>query len=395
MIELLRRTCCCSTLDVLTSWEGAPKGRAPGCCRVYPNPTPWVLQGCVLTCHAAPGLGHLYAPLVTLARSPRKALAAPGCAAPPAGFPVASPCVKREAPALGAGGGVIQTPGGALRGLSRCGGGGGPVGGRSAGDRWCGGVAVPQCGLGRRLLGIGGGPPAQPGDGVLTVVETRILVGAHASRHPCAPMPVPWCFALCCLTIVAGLCNVHPPSFTCFEADQACPLSPQGSRGSQAVRADGSGVLRGVRAIPLLRGTLFWFKVDSAASGLPDPGAYSGSALPMPQPPAPGLAPEAKGEVRDQRTAADSDGCNCAGGDAGGGGGGIARWTESFQGPDQGTGRAGSGGDEGCAQSGAADGDAAQRRSKTWHAAHHRPGAAPAFAGVPAEAPPAKRQRQG
>ncbi len=161
------------------------------------------------------------------------------------------------------------------------------------------------------------------------------------------------------------------------------------------MRADGSGVLRGVRAIPLLRGTLFWFQVDSAASGLPDLGTNPGSALPMAQPPAPGWAPEAKGEAREQRTAADSGGCNRAGGDAGSGGGGIASWTGSFQGPDQGTGRAGSGGDEGGAQSGAADGDAAQRRSKTWHAAHHRSGAAPALAGVPAEAPAAKRQRQG
>ena len=175
-------------------------------------PRAWVLQGCVLTCHAAPGLGHLYAPLVTLARSPRKALAASGSAAPRTGLLVASPRVKREEPALGAGGGVIQTPRGALRGHLRCGGGGGPVGGRLAGDRWCGGVAVPECGLGRRPLGIAGGPPAQAGAGVLTVVETRILVSAHTLRHPRALISVPWCFTLGCLTSVAGLCNAHPPS---------------------------------------------------------------------------------------------------------------------------------------------------------------------------------------
>ncbi len=31
-----------------------------------------------------------------------------------------------------------------------------------------------------------------------------------------------------------------------------------------AVRTEGSGALRGVRIINLLRDTLFWFKVDSA-----------------------------------------------------------------------------------------------------------------------------------
>ena len=38
----------------------------------------------------------------------------------------------------------------------------------------------------------------------------------------------------------------------------------QGGLGSLAVRTLGSGALRGVRIINLLRGTLFWFKVDSA-----------------------------------------------------------------------------------------------------------------------------------
>ena len=38
----------------------------------------------------------------------------------------------------------------------------------------------------------------------------------------------------------------------------------QGEHGSLAVRTEGSGALRGVRVINLIRGTLFWFKVDSA-----------------------------------------------------------------------------------------------------------------------------------
>ncbi|EIE26770.1 hypothetical protein COCSUDRAFT_59281 [Coccomyxa subellipsoidea C-169] len=40
----------------------------------------------------------------------------------------------------------------------------------------------------------------------------------------------------------------------------------RGQHGSLAVRTEGSGALRGVRIINLFRGTLFWFKVDSAVS---------------------------------------------------------------------------------------------------------------------------------
>ncbi len=43
-------------------------------------------------------------------------------------------------------------------------------------------------------------------------------------------------------------------------------MCAQGQHGSLAVRTEGSGALRGVRIINLFRGTLFWFKVDSAVS---------------------------------------------------------------------------------------------------------------------------------
>ena len=43
----------------------------------------------------------------------------------------------------------------------------------------------------------------------------------------------------------------------------------QGGQGSLAVRTEGSGALGAVRVINLLRGTVFWFRVDSAVPGLP------------------------------------------------------------------------------------------------------------------------------
>ena len=51
--------------------------------------------------------------------------------------------------------------------------------------------------------------------------------------------------------------------------DQACLTHAQGGQGSLAVRTEGSGALDAVRVINLLRGTVFWFRVDSAVPGLP------------------------------------------------------------------------------------------------------------------------------
>ena len=126
-------------------------------------------------------------------------------------------------------------------------------------------------------------------------------------------------------------------------------LALQGSAGSQAVRAAGSGVLRGVRAIPLLRGTLFWFVVDSAAPGgaparsapaqLPNPDAGS------PNPGSAGRAPPAREPGRAQEQL----------------GGRLPQ-----------PGCSGRGSGEGGEHCDAAGGDGAQQRSKAWHAARHR-----------------------
>jgi len=43
--------------------------------------------------------------------------------------------------------------------------------------------------------------------------------------------------------------------------------STQGGRGSLAVRTEGTGALKAVRIINLLRDTLFWFEVDAANPG--------------------------------------------------------------------------------------------------------------------------------
>ena len=53
----------------------------------------------------------------------------------------------------------------------------------------------------------------------------------------------------------------------------------QGGQGSLAVRTEGSGALVCVRLIHLLRGTLFWFKVDSAQPGVLPQYAAPGSPL--------------------------------------------------------------------------------------------------------------------
>lgn len=55
-------------------------------------------------------------------------------------------------------------------------------------------------------------------------------------------------------------------------------MAAQGGQGSLAVRTEGSGALMCVRLIHLIRGTVFWFKVDSAQPGLP-PHAAPGSPL--------------------------------------------------------------------------------------------------------------------
>ena len=120
-------------------------------------------QGCVLTCHASHGLGHLFAPLVTLARAPSRAQrphaaaaerAAPQTvAAPSAAPPALAVHVKREEDVPGGSGG--STPG---KGVG-------------LGCSW---------GSGAHLLPAGGG--------VLTVVETRILVRACLGSWPWRPV---------------------------------------------------------------------------------------------------------------------------------------------------------------------------------------------------------------
>ena len=126
-------------------------------------------------------------------------------------------------------------------------------------------------------------------------------------------------------------------------------LGLQGSAGSQAVRAAGSGVLRGVRAIPLLRGTLFWFVVDSAVlAGAP---ALSAPAQ-LPEPDARFSNPA--GNATPALPAREQ---------------GWAQETLEAKPTQSGFGGRGTGvGNEHC---GVADGDAAQQRSKAWHAAHH------------------------
>lgn len=164
---------------------------------------------------------------------------------------------------------------------------------------------------------------------------------------------------LCCmLALVSGLLSFPAANLISFCTAphcwrrQACLAQlvpvPQGSAGSQAVRAAGSGVLRGVRAIPLLRGTLFWFVVDSAAPGgaparsapaqLPSPDAGS------PNPGSAGPAPPAREPGRAQ---------------------------ERLDGRLPQPGRSGRGSGVGDGQCDATDG-AAQQRSKAWHAARHR-----------------------
>ena len=113
-------------------------------------------QGCVLTCHASPSLGHLYAPLVTLARTPSGAHSA--CAARAAARTVAS--LLAAPPALAV---CMKCEHGALGGSRGC------TRGKDIGSE-CG------WGSGVNLLLAGGG--------VLTVVETRILVGACAVHGP-------------------------------------------------------------------------------------------------------------------------------------------------------------------------------------------------------------------
>ena len=116
----------------------------------------------MLTCHASHGLGHLFAPLVTLARAPSRAQrlgaacterAAPRTVAPPLAAPPALAVrVKREDGAPGGSRGSTLGEGIGLR----C--------------SW---------GSGAHLLPAGGG--------VLTVVETRILVRACVGSWPWRP----------------------------------------------------------------------------------------------------------------------------------------------------------------------------------------------------------------
>lgn len=88
--------------------------------------------------------------------------------------------------------------------------------------------------------------------GVLTVIETKIWVRFLSSR----------------LSLTAkAVRDIDVPSHLCSSVSvilQCTMASLQGEHGSLAVRTEGSGALRGVRVINLLRGTLFWFKVDSA-----------------------------------------------------------------------------------------------------------------------------------
>lgn len=120
------------------------------------------MQGCVLTCHASHGLGHLFAPLVTLARAPSRAQR-PGTA-----------CVERAAPRTVAPP-LAAPPALAVRVK--------PEDGAPGGSR--GSTLGEGVGLG---CSWGSSPHLLPaGGGVLTVVETRILVRACAGSWPCRP----------------------------------------------------------------------------------------------------------------------------------------------------------------------------------------------------------------
>ena len=148
------------------------------------------------------------------------------------------------------------------------------------------------------------------------------------------------------------------------------------------MRASGSGVLTGVRAIPLLRGTLFWFQVDSAVRGAAAaPGAPAaarhgggpGGALGAPRTPqvrAPGRPRAALAEQRP----------------AGGGGGCVGEAPGDGRCSGQGEGQAAACEPGGQNMDLAADADAAWSRSKAWHAARH-PAAALAAGGASGDAP--------
>jgi hypothetical protein len=114
----------------------------------------------VLASHAAPGLGHLYAPLVTLARAPLAACADPAQAL--AG-PVGGSLAPSRAPAR------IKREGAQLP-ASR---GGAPADSLGAASVWGGTCSEAQSHHGG---GGGGGGGSGGCGGVLTVIETRILV---------------------------------------------------------------------------------------------------------------------------------------------------------------------------------------------------------------------------
>ena len=148
------------------------------------------------------------------------------------------------------------------------------------------------------------------------------------------------------------------------------------------MRASGSGVLTGVRAIPLLRGTLFWFQVDSAVRGAAaapaapaaarhggSPGGAAGAPR-TPQVRVPGRLRAAVAEPRP----------------AGGGGGRAGEAPGDRRCGSQAECQAAACEPGGQRPDAAADADAARSRSKAWHAARH-PAAALAAGGASGDAP--------